>query len=483
MFSSLYSKPTGTAVLLMLLCSAAAPAATVPWSSRPLRVVPDVLAGAASTSLRPASSRGGFTSDQAPETILYGFKNIPDGGFPSGQLIEDKDGSLYGTTQVGGLVYPTGNIYGSYTGGGTVFKLTRTGSAYTESVIYRFGASGVQDGYFPWIGSALAIDRTGALYGTNAYGGRVFGSGTVYKLTPTASGYEETILHTFQGPDGASPTSNPVLDQSGALYGTAIYGPELSSALDTGVVYKLTPTKSGYTFSILHRFGSAGPNDGNQPWGGLLLDGKTGDLYGTTLYGGTTHNSQFGDGTVFRLSPTASGYRYTIIHNFQGSDGAWPYASLIMDSAGGLYGTASSGGLSSSKCSANGGTCGVVYKLTPASSGYVETVLYEFTGGSDGSDPARPLVADGSGTLYSTTSSGGQYGTGFDDEEGGTVFELVRTQSGYREVTLHEFNPNADGFELGAGNTCGVLLDGDYLFGEMWGAPNSSGNIFSLKIK
>jgi uncharacterized repeat protein (TIGR03803 family) len=459
MFPTLYSR-TSTAALLMLLGSSAASATSVVWSPPSLRAGPGWA--------RTASS----ASDQAPETILYGFKNFPDGSSPSGQLIADKDGSLYGTTQEGGLVFPTGNVEDGG-GGGTVFKLTSKGTGYTESVIYRFGASGIQDGYFPWIGSALAMDGTGALYGTTSLGGRVFGYGTVYKLTPTASGYKETILHTFQGPDGAGPASNPILDQSGALYGTTYSGPSLGSAYDAGVVYKLTPSKSGYAFSILHRFGSAGSNDGSEPYGALLLDAKTGNLYGTTEYGGTTHNlANGGYGTVFRLSPTASGYRYTIINNFHGSDGAWPLASLIMDSAGALYGTASSGGLSS---------FGVVYKLTPASTGYVETVLYKFTGGLDGSAPASPLVADRSGTLYSTTSVGGQYGGVF---FGGTVFELVRTQSGYREVTLHAFNPKTDGYEEGPGNTCGVLLEGNYLLGETWGASETTlGNIFSLEIQ
>jgi uncharacterized repeat protein (TIGR03803 family) len=421
----------------------------------------------------PALTRASWAPDQAPETILYAFKGMPDGQYPGGQLIEDQDGSLYGTTVLGGLA----NI--SAGGQGTVFKLTRKGRGFAESVLYRFGASGPTDGIQPIGGNALAMDRRGALYGVTNQGGyegnaacAYVGCGIVYKLTPTPNGYAETILHSFDGADGNGPVSNPILDQSGALYGTTWLGqPVGSPSYYSGVVYKLTPTRSGYSFSILHQFGTSGENDGQKPWGPLLRDEKTGDLYGTTISGGS-----YQAGTVFRLRPTASGYSYKIIYTFNGVDEAYPEAGLIMDSTGAFYGTTTQGGPSSSLCVYNSGSCGVVFKLTPTSGGYKVSVLHYFNG-ADGYYPTASLVADRCGNLYSTTSSGGKY-------SGGNVFELVRTPSRYREVTLHDFNPNTDG--AGGGN--GLLLEGNYLLGETLGTvggpngPNINGNIFALKI-
>ncbi len=464
MFPTLHSKYILIAVLLVLDVSGAASAAAVSWSSMPPR------AGAGVST--PASSGA-----EPPEAILYGFGGDPDGGYPSGGLIEDASGSLYGTTQDGGLAFPGANGLG----GGTVFKLTpsASGSGFSEAVLYSFGASGAKDGYHPWLGSSLAIDPTGALYGTTNDGGAyrdrttcTSGCGTVYKLTPTANGETETILHSFRGAsDGGGPASNPILDRAGALYGTTVYGGGLGLA--SGVVYKLAPVGSGYAFSVLYSFGASGPSDGALPYGPLMLDERTGDLYGTTEFGGMNQN-----GLVFRLRPAASGYKYTIVYTFHGYDGANPLANLMIDKTGALYGTAGTGGPPSSNCSFNGGTCGVVFKLTPAGGGYSESVVYYFTGGLDGDAPASPLVADRVGNLYSTASSRGEYGFG-------TVFELARTPQGYREVTLHAFNGNSDGFE-GTLTMSGVRFDGNDLVGETFGAnegPYVAGNIFALKLR
>jgi uncharacterized repeat protein (TIGR03803 family) len=457
------------AALLMLVGSAGGSATIITWSPNPLRAGPSWVrtppAGPYQPSIRASS-------DQAPETILYTFKGISTGIFPSGGLTEDAGGSLFGTTQIGGLVFPTGWT----SGGGTVFKVTRKGSTYTQSVIHKFGASLSNDGAYPNSGNGLAVDSTGALYGTTADGGAFgaeacgggAGCGIVYKLEATAHGYREAILHTFLGmSDGSYPATNPILDQSGALYGTTTSGGS-SLCCFGGGVYKLTPTKSGYSFRVLYTFGtsSVGKNDGAEAWGALLRDEKSGDLYGTTLLGGINQN-----GIVFKLSPTASGYRYTIIHMFAGLDGAHPYGSLIMDSAGALYGTTYAGGTYNY---ASGGGCGTVYKLTPASTGYVESVLHDFSV-TDGCYPLSQLVADRSGNLYSMASAGGQFG-------GGTVFKLAPTSSGYSLVTLHAFNPTVDGEQL---FPTGLLLVGDDLFGETGGAPsgpNGDGNVFALKI-
>jgi hypothetical protein len=310
------------------------------------------------------------------------------------------------------------------------------------------------------------------VYGT---GQGYFGPGTVYKLTPTTTGYQETILYRFpssgfEAPLGGDPQANPILDRSGALYGTTYLG----GSGYVGVVYKLTPTKSGYTFSQLHVFqASSNLNDGYEPYGGLTLDPRTGDLYGTTSGYGNVFGSNPATGAVFKLHPTASGYVYSIIHIFQGPDGGTPSSNLIMDRFGALYGTAYNGGASFGASTCRGG-CGAVFKLTPTRTGYVESLLYSFTGGLDGGNPLYSLVADRRGDLYSTTNIGGQYGNG-------TVFELARTSNGYREVTLHEFTTTYDGY-----TGSGVLLDRGYLLGETYFANEpayENGTIYALKIK
>lgn len=452
MFPVTYRSVAFTAVLT-LLGSGAASATTVPWSQLPLRVAPNAWARTPSTNRSPASIGRRSATYQAPETFLYSFQNSPDGSEPLGGLVEDRDGSLFGQTSDGGLE--------GLESAGTVFKLTPTRSGgYTESVIYRFGASGAQDGSAPFSGNPLAEDCTGNLYGATQNGG-AYGGGTVYKLTPTKTGYHETILYNFtKGTDGGGPQSTPILDRSGALYGPASFG----GVYGEGTVYKLTPTRSGYAFSVLHQFGSV-PNDGEEPYGSLALDTRTGDLFGTTV----GNSGPFGltGGTVFKLRPTPSGYVYSIIQQFQGlqgPDGNQPDSSLIIDNAGALYGTTQFGGALGQ---------GNVYKLTPTSTGYVESVLYDFTGGLDGSQPEWPLTADRRGNLYSTANNSGLFGYG-------TAFELVRTVNGYSEVTLHAFSANED-----ANPTSGVLLDGDALVGETVGpnqGPRIYGSVYALSL-
>jgi len=230
-----------------------------------------------------------------------------------------------------------------------------------------------------------------------------------------------------------------------------------------GVIYKLTPTRSGYVFSALHEFGSV-PNDGIEPYSSLALDTRTGDLFGTTVGNSGPPPFFTPGGTVFKLRPTRSGYVYSIIHRFQGPDGNGPDGSLIIDNAGALYGTTSFGGTLEQ---------GTVYKLTPTSAGYVESVLYNFTGGLDGSQPERALTADRRGNLYSTANASGAYGYG-------TAFELVRTANGYSEVTLHAFSANED-----ANPTSGMLLDGNALIGETVGpnqGPRLNGSVYALSL-
>jgi uncharacterized repeat protein (TIGR03803 family) len=227
------------------------------------------------------------------ETVLYSFG--VNNGFPSGQLVFDGSGALYGTTQAS-LYY------------GSVFKLTppsTSGGAWTETDLYDFKGDnhGIVDGATPLGG--VTIDETGALYGTTSQGG-VSNRGSVFKLTPpTTSGgaWTETILHFFGGSqNGEAPASSLLRVKSGSLYGTTQSG----GAFGAGTVFVLSPPPTGQTAwveRILYSF--TGRSDGGTPVGGLILD-SSGSLYGTTSAGG------LGFGTVYKLTrPTVAGGAYT----------------------------------------------------------------------------------------------------------------------------------------------------------------------------
>jgi uncharacterized repeat protein (TIGR03803 family) len=333
----------------------------------------------------------GVPTDASAQTLttLYSFAGRPsDGALPEASLIADAAGNLYGTTFGGG----SGNGYG------TIFKLTPTG---TESVLHTFtGGDGA------WPGAALIADAAGNLYGTTTGGGLNFG--TVFKLTLNADGtYTHGVLHTFTGypSDGAVPRGL-IADAAGNLYGmTTAGGGSACFDYGCGTVFKLTPNLDGtYSESVLYNF--TGSSDGLYPFGDLIAD-AAGNLYGTTAYGGGSGCDGYGCGTVFELTPNLDGtYSETVLHNFTGGrDGAKPVAvRLLADAAGNFYGTTSEGG--GSHACATG--CGTVFKLTPNLDGtYSESVLHSFDGGSEGQTPYAGLIADAAGNLYGTTYAGG----------------------------------------------------------------------------
>ncbi len=349
--------------------------------------------------LTPAAG-GGWT-----ETVLYSFGGSPDGADPLAGLIFDAAGNLYGTTGAGGTY--------DY---GTVFELTpAAGGGWTETVLHNFNYN-VTDGYYPYAG--LIFDAAGNLYGTTSQGGTYgYGWGTVFELTPAAGGgWTEKVLHSFpdyNGTDGTSPYAGLIFDAAGNLYGTTSQG---GTYIFRGTVFELTPAAGGgWTETVLHSFGNGA--DADSPQAGLIFD-AAGNLYGTTVEGGTGSNCIFGCGTVFELTPAAGGgWTEKVLYSFNanGTDGYYPYAGLIFDAAGNLYGTTRYGGTSSG-CAPYG--CGTVFELTPAAGGtWTETVLHNFGNGTDGATPLAGLIFDAAGNLYGTTSSGGTYGYG-------TVFEL-----------------------------------------------------------
>jgi uncharacterized repeat protein (TIGR03803 family) len=278
------------------------------------------------------------------ETVLHGFAGSPDGSQPRAAL-HNLNGSLYGTTTLGGSYCPSGFVAAC----GTVFSVTTTGK---EKVLHSFG-----NGTDGKVSFADLIDVNGTLYGTTAGGGTNSCAsdggpcGTVFSITP---GGAEKVLHNFAGSpsDGSGPQAG-LTNVGGTLYGTTCRG----GANGYGTVYKITT--SG-TESVLYSFAGP-PSDGSCPVAGLTNVGST--LYGTTCNGGANASSTYygclskGDGTVFKI--TISGTE-SVLHSFAGppSDGLNPLGGLT-NVGGTLYGTTFYGG----DCGRTG--CGTVFSIVP----------------------------------------------------------------------------------------------------------------------
>jgi len=351
-------------------------------------------------------SGGGYT-----ESVLWSFQGGSDGLYPECDMIINKNGALYATTYQGGAY-----------GNGTAFKLVPSGGGYTEKILYSFKGGG--DGANPEAGLLADVSKKGTFYGTTRNGG-ARGLGTVFRLAPSRNGYTERTLYSFKGgSDGATPIGDLIADGTGALYGTAAFGAQGTSTSacfqgQCGAVFKLTPSANGYIESVLYRF--RGGTDGYAPFGALLAD-ATGALYGVTVFGGSTGPT--GWGTVFKLTPSGSRYTEAVIFRFDGiNTGGNPNGPLIADSSGTLYGTTVQGRFDN--CPSG---CGTVFELQPSGDGYIETTLYGFAGpGSDGENPSGGLVADGSGSLYGMTTWGGAgpCGNGYGWYGCGTVFKIT----------------------------------------------------------
>ncbi|MFZ0311873.1 MAG: choice-of-anchor tandem repeat GloVer-containing protein [Candidatus Korobacteraceae bacterium] len=392
-------------------------------------------------------------------TVLHNFTGALDGKFPNTGLTMDSAGNLYGTTAYGGFYGNDCLGAGGNTGCGTIFKLVHKSAGWVFNPLYQFLGDSTGDGASP-LGRVI-FGPDGALYGTAAYGGLQTsgcnGCGTVFKLTPPPQvcrgvlcSWDETQLYAFSGGDGAFPMGEIAFDAAGNLYGATQSG---GPGGYQGTAFELTPAHGTWTRTLLHDFGDAG---GTQPMGGVQLD-HAGNVYGTAFFGGDGQ-----EGTVFQLVPSGSGWTLHVITYFTLSsggdnpaagvildqagnlygatsngqpnpvafeispfDGGWTYntlytwanffggggpvASLVMDSAGNLYGTTSFAGAYSE---------GSVFELTPANGSWIYTDLHDFTGGSDGGYPKSNIVLDASGNLYGTASQGGQYSDG-------VIFEIT----------------------------------------------------------
>jgi uncharacterized repeat protein (TIGR03803 family) len=382
----------------------------------------------------------------AQDAVLYTFSGGNDGAMPeailTAGLVLDKSGNLYGVTPEGGadgygLVYKLtpqpgggwaqsivhtftggsdgggypvsglsfdqgGNLYGITGGGsggrGLVFQLAlNKRGGWTENVLYNF-----KDG----APSGVTLNGTDHIFGTTSDGGNA-GAGTVFELVKSGGTWTETALYSFSGNgDGRHPDAGVTLGKNGALYGTTFWDDD--NGCDCGTAFQLTRNQNGtWTFTGIHRF--TGGREGSNPQAALITD-TAGNLYGTTARGGGSSRCAGGCGTVFELSPTQTGaWNETVLYRFQGAaDGEFPFAPVILDAAGNVYGTTYGGGSHGD---------GTVFRLTSGGSGaWSKTVLYGFAGGlnNDGANPYGGLIFDPNGNLYGTTSGGLGYGNVFE---------------------------------------------------------------------
>ncbi len=398
------------------------------------------------------------------ESVVHSFGVSNDGAYPQTQLTFDAHGDLYGVTQLGGEH-----------GGGTVFELSPVTGGWQETVIYNFCSStGCVDGNGP--DGGVVIDAKGNLYGTAEFGGTK-GLGVVFELSPSASGWTETVLYNFcqqRGcADGDEPFAKMIMDSAGNLYGTTSIG-GTGGGNGNGVAFKLTRGASGWTESVLYKFcQQTNCADGSQPWGGLVMD-HAGNLYGTTSQGGggALNCDKFKEscGVLYELSPGAGGWKQSVLYDFCSAaacaDGAEPLASLILDSKGNLYGTTLGGGNPACQVQAHG--CGVVFELSPSGSAWSESVLYTFSGATDGGVLFAPVVLDSKGNLSGTTYQGGNQGCG-SGMGCGVVFKLSPVSSGgWKENVRHSFAGGSDGvFPLG-----GLVIDTS---GRLYGTTSLGG--------
>jgi hypothetical protein len=394
----------------------------------------------------PAAGQTAWT-----ETTLLKFGGTT-GSTPSGDLILDSAGNLYGVAGTGGSPACPGNAkQAADRGCGLVFELTPPAPGkpgWTETILHRFVGT---DGALP--AGDLVMDADRHLYGVTSYGGgknaacpadtktgRPAGCGLAFELTPPKTGKAWTmkILHEFGGAnDGTSPLSKLTRDSAGNLYGTTSGGglkpaacaADASSGVPAGcgIVYRLNAPATGktlWTEAVLHRFtGGAG---GATPIGAVVLD-KGGNVYGTTYLGGT---SSYGPlGTVYKLARPASAttlWPLTILHDFgtgggANMDGAYPYAGLLITPTGLLIGTTSDGGNQ---------RLGTVFTLAPPAAGktvWAESLLYTFALGKqeNGYVPYGGVVRDAAGNIYGTTISSAVEKNGAGVTGDGTVFKIA----------------------------------------------------------
>jgi uncharacterized repeat protein (TIGR03803 family) len=277
---------------------------------------------------------------------------------------------------------------------------------------------------------------------------------------PLAQAQTLKVIYNFANvSDGRNPYAGLAMDQAGNLYGTAnTGGNEGCNNLGCGTVFKLTNKASGWVFTPLYKFQSS--NDGANPAARVVF-GPDGSLYGTTSAGGN-YNCKNGCGTVFNLKPPPRActtalcpWTETILYQFTGAtDGALPVGDLIFDQAGNLYGVAQKGGVGPCQ-----GGCGVVFELTPSNGTWTETILYSFNGALSGCLPNGGVIFDQADNLYGVTGGCGALGQG-------TVYQLTPSGPGWTENTLFNFQSGYGRYPTGS-----LVFD---IYGNLFGATQTS---------
>lgn len=370
-------------------------------------------------------------------TVLHSFTGMQDGEYPYAGLTLDRAGNLYGATPVS---------YGGE-GPGAVFKMSRKNGNWTFAPIFNSGSFG-----------NVTIGPNGSLYITGVYGEGRNGAGSVFNLQPPQhflpnllAPWTGTVLHVFEGNnDGAGPWGGVVFDGAGDIYGTTTAG--LNGDRGSGTVYELTPSSGGYTESVIYAFSG---NDGAYPLSTLFID-AAGNLWGTTVEGGA-----YGDGTVFELSHSSSGWSETFLYSFTGgADGANPYGGLIADAAGNLYG-ATPGPYQA-------GVGGTIFKLTPSAGSWTLSTIYTLANGGDECGPRGTPAMDAAGNIYDTTTCIPGYGS---------VFKLTYINGVWNYTTLHNFSGNDGQYPQS-----GVTLDanGNVYGTTLYGGIYGNGGVFEI---
>lgn len=372
--------------------------------------------------------------------VLHNFTSGNDGSSPVTSLALDSAGNIYGLTGDGG----TSLDCPFYGGCGTAFEMSQKNGRWALTPIAQFSSL---NGNLPDAIGPIVVDSKANIYWAFSEGGDPgCDCGSVEKLTRSGGIWSETTLHAFLAgaTDGHNPQSGLVKDAAGNLYGSTLYG----GPNNYGILYQLSPAAGGaWTYNVIYQFTSQ--LDGAAPSGSLASD-PAGNIYGTTTGGGL-----YGYGTVFKLSPSSSGWTLTTIYNFTLDFGnQQTQQGIAIDSKGSLYGVTQNGGEYQ---------LGTVYQLTPTVGFWNQTVLHTFTGNNDGAFPRGPLTIDQSGAVYGTAEFGGIH-------EFGTVFKLVRGKSGqWNAHALHSFGGTDGNLAIN-----GVTIDQS---GNLFGSTISGGTL------
>lgn len=379
------------------------------------------------------------------EKTLHQFQGAQNGGngyHPKGGLIADASGNLYGVASSGGVLNE-----------GIIFELSPNGSGgWTYNVIYNCGDSG----YCGQPIGFLTMDSHGNIFGSDG------GFEQIYELSPDGSGgWNASLIYRFNSDYDGNDPGPVIVDSQGNLYGANSNGGN-----GFGFIFEASPTAGGgWTVTHLHDFVGA---DGSSPGSALTMD-SSGNLYGTTYSGGTGTECTGGCGVAFELTNNNSVWTETVLHNFENKEGSFPEASLLMDSQGNLYGTASAGGPFN---------YGTVFKLTLKDGTWVLSGIHSFTcENGDGTTPVTALIQDSQGNLYGNTGSGGGNDCVDNQPNGyGAVYELSEQGGHWRETILHDFTGGKDG----AGGQPLLLGSGNNIYSEAEANGEGDGIVFEL---